>query len=71
MYLRILSPADGDYYILDTAFCVACIMFGRKLRVDYCSGMAFIGRKVMNCPVSEPNEHSAEYKYHLPYSRNI
>lgn len=44
---------------------------GMKLRVSDRRRMAFIGRKKVNYPPSEPNEHSSDSHYHLPYNGNI
>ncbi len=54
---RILSPTNECCYISDTAFCVAQLMLGGKLKVSNHRRMAFIGRQKMNCHVSEPREN--------------
>ena len=59
-YHRKLSPANGNCYISDTALCVAHIMLGGKLEMRDYHRMAFIGRKKINGPVSEPSEHNSE-----------
>ena len=64
-YHRKWSPANRDYYISDTALCVAHLMLGGKLEMRDCGRiepirMAFIGRRKMNGPVSEPCEQNSE-----------
>ena len=64
-YYSMLSPSNESCYISDTAFCVAHLMLGGKLEMRDCGRikpirMAFIGRKKMNCQVSEPSEHGSE-----------
>ena len=59
-YHRKLSPSRERCFISDTAFCVAHLMLGGKLEIINDNRMAFIGRKKMNCQVSEPSEHCSD-----------
>ncbi|MCY3629965.1 MAG: hypothetical protein OXG94_08140 [Bacteroidetes bacterium] len=64
-YHRRRSPTNRDYYISDTAFCVAHLMLGGKLEMRDCGRiepirMAFIGRRKMNDLLCEPSEYSSE-----------